>query len=458
MALDVQHTRNDAIPEDAVLVAIAADPRHRLSAVPQIARVAMVTVHTSPLTALGGPDAGGLTVYVLALAQQLSRLGISVDIFTRRFETDSPDVVEVEPGIKVVNISAGPPAAIPKDDLYCVLPDFASEMAMYALETGTRYDIVHTHYWLSGWVGRLLKRYWDIPVVHMFHTLGHLKNNVAAPIDAESELRLRVERELVGSVDQIIAPNPDERAELIWRLGARDCQVCTLPPGIDLQRFHPISASAARREFGLPDGPLVLFVGRIDPVKDIDTLIEAMAVLISDFDHPVVPNLVIVGGELDADRQPVDALATVRDHATRLGIGEQVHFLGSLPQADLPLLYGAASVVAVSSRYESFGLVAVEAMACGTPVVATRVGGMRFTVEEGVSGLLVPSANPAAMANALNAVVSDTNFRASLQVGARQAAIRFSWHTIGAAMTRLYEKLASGDNQEPLCYGSIYAS
>ncbi len=209
------------------------------------------------------------------------RTGINVDIFTRRFDTSTPDVVELSPGINVITLTAGPPEKLPKDDLYCLLPDFASEMAMYALESGHRYDIIHTHYWLSGWVGRILKRYWDVPVIHMYHTLAHMKNDATPDNPIESPLRLRVERELIGAVDQIVAPNPDERADLVWTMGAKDCQVCTLPPGIDLEKFQPTNASNARARFGLPDAPLVLFVGRIDPIKDVDTLLAAMADLIA---------------------------------------------------------------------------------------------------------------------------------------------------------------------------------
>src|SRR5690606_1945226 len=219
----------------------------------------MVTVHTSPLSALGGPDAGGLTVYVMALAEQLAASGIAVDIFTRRFDTTTPDVVEISPGIRVITLTAGPAELVPKDDLYCLLSDFASEMALFALENGVRYDIIHTHYWLSGWVGKILKRYWDVPVVHMYHTLAHLKNQASPNGVRESSLRLRVERELVEVVDQIVAPNPDEHAELIWRLGAGNCRVCTLPPGINLERFQPADASEARKQLGLPDAPTVLF-------------------------------------------------------------------------------------------------------------------------------------------------------------------------------------------------------
>jgi D-inositol-3-phosphate glycosyltransferase len=417
----------------------------------------MVTVHTSPLTDLGSPDAGGLTVYVLALSEQLIKRGIEVDIFTRRFDTETPDIVEYSPGINVISIKAGPPERLPKDGLYCLLPDFTSEMALFALESGRRYDIVHTHYWLSGWVGRLLKRYWQVPIVHMYHTLGHLKNSVSTNGPTESALRLQVERELIGALDCIVAPNPDERAELVWSLGARDCRVCTLPPGIDLQRFQPMEAGAARKRFGLPDGPIVLFVGRIDPIKDVGTLLDALAILrMRQGDE--APHLAIVGGELDAAGKPVGALEQVQARAAELCVKDRLILLGSRPQAELPALYSAATVCAVSSLYESFGLVAVESMACGTPVVATRVGGMRFTVEEDISGILVSPSDPDEMATGIARLVSDRHLHASFQVGARQAAIRFSWHTIGAEMTQLYERLATSERYEHPSIEKFYAS
>ncbi|MEZ4523698.1 MAG: glycosyltransferase [Thermomicrobiales bacterium] len=419
----------------------------------------MISVHTSPLSALGGPDAGGLTVYLMSLAEQLAKSGIEVDIFTRRFDTTTPDVVELSPGINLISITAGPPEKLAKDDLYCLLPDFASEMAMYALETGVRYDVIHTHYWLSGWVGRILKRYWDVPVVHMYHTLAHMKNNATPGEQTESALRLRVERELVGTVDQIVAPNPDERAELgleprSERLPGMHIAARNRPPALPTHEF----LGGAGTVPGLPDAPIVLFVGRIDPIKDIDTLLESMALLIQGYEYEPKPYLAIVGGELDGDSNPVGSLASVAEKANQLGIRDQLIFLGSRPQSELPALYGAASVVAVSSRYESFGLVAVEAMACGTPVVATRVGGMRFTIEEGVSGLLVPPGDPEAMAYSIGEIIRDRDLRAGLQVGARQAAIRFSWHTVGASMLRMYERLVSGDRGVSPCYGTIYAS
>lgn len=435
-------------------------PRPALSRVPRIEHVAMVSVHTSPMSVLGGKDAGGLNVYVRDLASQLAERGVDVDIFTRRFDPATPSVISYRPGVNVISIDAGPAAVLPKDDLYCYLPDFASEMALYGLRHGVRYDVVHSHYWLSGRTAQLLQRYWPTPTIHTYHTLAHLKNAVSRVGQHESALRLSVERQLLDALDQFVAPNPDELAELVWGLGARSSKICTIPPGIDLDRFYPVDAYRARRELDLPDGPIVLFVGRIDPIKDVPTLLRAFARLRS-FASNESPKLLIIGGTIsDGPNGPElgPDLLPVQRQAEQLGIAGDIIFRGAQPQDLLPLYYAASTVCAVPSLYESFGLVAVEAMACGLPVVATRVGGMKFTVEEDVSGLLVPRGDDRALADGLQRVLSDRDFRSTLQVGARQAAIRFSWHTVGSAVVNLYERLADGQRGDLCCFSEIYAS
>lgn len=434
-----------------------------LARVSRVQRVAMISVHTSPLAILGGRDAGGLNVYVRELARQLDASRVMVDIFTRRYDEATPEIVELSDRVRVITIEAGPPEDVSKDDLFCLLPEFASEVALFSLREGLRYDVVHSHYWLSGWVSNLLKRYWNAPTVHIFHTLAHLKNRVSDDQHHESTLRVQIERRLLDTLDNIVAPNPDERAELIWTLGADNSRICTIPPGIDLSRFHPRDVRAARRELDLPDNPVVLFIGRIDPIKGIDTLLESFAELRHrDWSSEKSPKLVFIGGTMtpasDGSLVPGADLVPLFERARGLDIENDVIFRGAQPQDLLPMYYSAASVCAVTSRYESFGLVAVEAMACGIPVVASRVGGMKFTVEEGVSGLLVPSGDSSAMADALDRVIRDRPFRATLQVGARQAAIRFSWHTIGAAVLNLYERLVDGERENLCCYGEIYAS
>lgn len=433
-----------------------------LARVSRVQRVAMISVHTSPLAILGGRDAGGLNVYVRELARQLDASRVNVDIFTRRYDSNTPEIVQIGERVRVISIDAGPPETVSKDDLFCLLPEFASEVALFSLREGLRYDVIHSHYWLSGWVAHLLKRYWNAPTVHVFHTLAHLKNRVSDDLHHESTLRVQIERRLLDVLDNIVAPNPDERAELIWTLGADNARICTIPPGIDLTRFHPRDVREARGELGLPDNPLVLFIGRIDPIKGIDTLLDSFAHLRSrDWgDRP--PKLVFIGGTLttnaDGSLEPGADLIPVMRRAEELGVAEDVIFRGAQPQDLLPDYYAAATVCAVTSLYESFGLVAVEAMACGTPVVATRVGGMRFTVEENVSGLLAPSGDAEGIADALARVIEDRPFRSTLQVGARQAAIRFSWHTVASAVLNLYERLAEGERENLCCYGEIYAS
>lgn len=433
-----------------------------LASVSSVRRVAMISVHTSPLAILGGRDAGGLNVYVRELAQQLDAARIMVDIFTRRYDNDTPEIVQISERVRVISIDAGPSEPVSKDDLFCLLPEFASEVALFSLREGIRYDIIHSHYWLSGWVAHLLKRYWNAPTVHMFHTLAHLKNRVADDQHHESTLRVQIERRLLDVMDNIVAPNPDERAELLWTLGADNRRICTIPPGIDLSRFQPRDVREARRELDLPDNPLVLFVGRIDPIKGIETLIDAFAHLRHRDWQESPPKLVFIGGTLVTNGSgqlvPGPDLEPVLARARELGVADDIIFRGAQPQDRLPDYYAAATVCAVTSLYESFGLVAVEAMACGLPVVATRVGGMKFTVEEGVSGLLVPSGDSISIADALERVILDRPFRSTLQVGARQAAIRFSWHTVGAAVRNLYERLADGEREDLCCYGEIYAS
>lgn len=427
-----------------------------------VERVAMISVHTSPFAVLGGRDTGGLNVYVRELSRHLVERGVQVDVFTRRTDRLSPQISEVDNGIRLIQVEAGPPEPISKDELFCYMPEFATDMAYFAIKEGLRYDAVHAHYWLSGWAGHLLQRYWDVPLVLMFHTLAHLKNAVAQQDQRETTLRLQVERRLVDLVDALIAANPDERTEMIRRLGADPAKIVTVPPGVDLDRFRPADSWAARRRLELHDGPLVLFVGRIDPVKGIDTLFEAFQRLVHDHDWAgPAPRLVFVGGliRIGDDGSTMDAdLQRLAAKAEELGLSDHVLFHGAQPRERLPLYYNAVDVCAVPSRYESFGLVAVEAMACGTPIVASRVGGLRFTIEDEISGLLVPHSDPIALSKALRRVLIDHGLRSHMQVGARQAAIRFSWQTITSAMLQVYEHLATERHTALFGYNEIYAS
>ena len=413
---------------------------------PVVSRIAMISVHTSPLAQPGSGEAGGMNVYIRELSRNLAHRGVEVDIFTRRADPEQPPVVEADYGVRVFALEAGPLAPIPKDQIFCHLPEFVTELAFQISRNGHPYELIHAHYWLSGWAGYLLKRYWDIPLVQMFHTLGDLKNLLSPRGSIEPVLRLQVERGLLRLADAVIAANPDEREVMIWDLQADPAKICTVPPGVDLDHFRPADRLAARDQLGLPDRPLVLFVGRIDPVKGIDTLFEGWRRLLDSLEPgDTVPLLIFLGGrrtESAAGPQFEPALERVIGEARRLGIEGSILFLGSQPRAILPLFYNAADLCVMPSRYESFGLVAVEAMACGTPVVASRVGGLRFTVEDEVSGLLVPPDDPVALAAAIRRALADHRLRTRMQVGARQAAVRYSWHGVTNAVLQVYQQVA----------------
>jgi D-inositol-3-phosphate glycosyltransferase len=353
----------------------------------------------------------------------------------------------------VIAITAGPPEPISKHDLFPLLPEFAEQMALYSVREGVRYDVVHAHYWLSGWVAELARRYWETPFVQMFHTTAHMKNAVAEHADRETDLRLQTEKRLLTLADGIIAANPDERADLIWRMGVPTEKVCTIPPGVDLQLFQPRSKAASRAELGIaPDERVVLFVGRIDPIKGIDTLIDAAQIMLSTSVEPT-PTFLIVGGDLDADGAPVGPLAGVAESIAQRGIADRFRLVGSQPQDQLPIFYGAADVVAVPSRYESFGLVAVEALACGRPVVASRVGGLRFTIDEGTTGFLVKPQLPQALAGDLEKILSDESLRAAMSATARSSVARYDWANVARQVKHVYRRLAEG-HRAHLCAGS----
>lgn len=406
-----------------------------------IERVAMISVHTSPLAQPGIGSAGGMNVYIRELSRHLAQRGVEVDIFTRRESPDQPPRLDPVPGVRVYALDAGPAAPVPKDRLFCYLPEFVSDLAYVVSRDRRRYDLIHAHYWLSGWVAYLLQRYWDIRFLQMFHTLAMFKNTVPGSTP-ESVLRLQVELGLARVVDGVIAANPEERQAIIEQLGTPPDRVWTVPPGVDADHFRPLDRLGARARLGIPpDRPTALFVGRIDPVKGIDVLLQAWK-RVSEQLADRRPLLMFLGGTLVGDeRSPrYDAdLARVVAEAQALGLGESVRFLGSRPREELPFYYNAADVCLIPSHYESFGLVAVEAMACGTPVVASQVGGLRFSVEHEVSGLHVPPNDPLALAQAVVRVLTEHHLRSRLQVGARQAALRYSWDRVTTVVARVYE-------------------
>lgn len=394
-------------------------------------RIAQVSAHTSPLAPLGGREAGGMNVYVLELSRELGRLGLEVDIFTR-LDGPLPPVEEVAPNVRLVRIEAGPAAPIEKESIVEHLPQFAANLRAFAREQAVPYSLVHSHYWQSGWAGGVFARSAGIPHVVMFHTLGEVKNR-ARISEHEPRQRIHHERNIVARADAIVTASSHERTLLERYYGADPARIHTVPCGIDLDLFRPRDQAVARRELGLdPARPVILWVGRLEKLKGVDILLGACAQLDEqDF------TLLIVGG----DDRAAPLRGELEAQAAAEGIAANVRFEGAVAHDVLPLYYSAADVVVVPSYYESFGLVAVEAMACGTPVVASRVGGLVSTVIDGVNGFLIPWRCPEPFAEKLEVLLNNPELRANFSASARRSVERYRWSRVGAEMAALYARV-----------------
>jgi D-inositol-3-phosphate glycosyltransferase len=402
-------------------------------------RIATVSVHTSPLEQPGTGDAGGLNVYVVEVARRLAQRGVEVDIFTRAVSRDQPQVAELAPGVLVRHLAAGPFEDLDKSSLPGQLCQFTFELLRTeAAHAPGRYDLVHGHYWLSGQVGAVAKERWGVPLVQSMHTLGKVKNAALALGDAaEPEIRLRGEAEVIASADRLVANTDDEARQLIAHYDADPARVTTINPGVDLAVFQPGSQQEARLQLGLPaDGVVLVFAGRVQPLKAPEVVLHAAAQLIQD-DPALASRLTVafVGGPSGTGRNDPDRLTQL---AGQLGLAGLVRLEPPCPQSELAQWYRAATLVMVPSYSESFGLVAMEAQACGTPVVAAAVGGLRTAVRHGHSGILVDSRDPARYASAVRELISAPASLARLAHGAREHASRFGWSATVDALLQLY--------------------
>ena len=410
-------------------------------------RIATVSVHTSPLEQPGTGDAGGLNVYVVEVAKRLAARGVEVDIFTRAVSREQPPVAELAPGVLVRHLTAGPFEDLDKSDLPGQLCQFTFELLRTeARHAPGRYDLVHGHYWLSGQVGAVAKERWGVPLVQSFHTLGKVKNAaLAAGERLEPEVRLRGEAEVIAAADRLIANTEDEARQLISGYEAAPDRVTVINPGVSLSVFRPGSQAEARQRLGLPaDGVVIVFAGRVQPLKAPDLVLHAAARMIAD-DPSLAGRLTIafVGGPSGAGRADPDGLTEL---AARLGLAGLVRLEPPCPQPELANWYRAATLVMVPSYSESFGLVALEAQACGTPVVAAAVGGLRTAVRDGVSGVLVDSRDPARYARAVRDLIARPQTLAGLSAGAREHASRFGW---SATVDRLLDLYSGVMSQRP---------
>ncbi len=406
-------------------------------------RVAMLSVHTSPLEQPGTGDAGGLNVYVVETARQLAQRGTEVEIFTRARSSDDAPVTQLAPGVLVRHVVAGPFEGLSKNDLPGQLCAFAAGvMLVEARHEPGWYDVVHSHYWLSGQVGWLAADRWDVPLVHTMHTMAKVKNaSLARGESAEPTGRVIGEEQVVAAADRLLANTDEERRQLVRLYGADPRRVAVVPPGVDLSTFTPGGPDgqrAARRRLGLdPSQRLLLFVGRIQPLKAPDVLLRAVAELVRDDPDAADGGLrvAVLGGPSGSGLAHPEEL---HELARTLGIAHLVCFRPPVGRAELADWYRAADLVAVPSYSESFGLVAVEAQACGTPVVAARVGGLRTAVADGRSGVLVDGHDPVEWARAIAAVLSDTARRQRMRAAAMVQASAFSWDATVESTLEVY--------------------
>ena len=401
--------------------------------------IALLSVHTSPLAQPGTGDGGGMNVFIAALATQLRVRGLGVHVFTRSTDADLPPTVTLDDGVQVHHVVAGPPS-LRKEDLASHLCAFY--LAVAGHRALAEVQLLHGHYWMSGWVGRKLRQRRWLPLVQSFHTLAYAKDaGRAGGEPPESMLRVAAERRVVAAADAVLAPTAAEAALLRQHYHARRSQVHVIPPGVDLAVFTPHGRRAAtRRDLG--GGRIVLFVGRLQPLKGPDVAVHTLAALDTLLPDDGVPTrLVMVGGPSGTGHGTVDPPA-LRRLAAQLGVADRVAILSARPHAELAPIYRAADVLVMPSRSESFGLVALEAQACGTPVVAADVGGLRDIVGHG-GGTLVSGHRPDAFARAIAPYLADPDVRAAASQAAVAAAQRFSWARTAEQTLDLYRSVLS---------------
>jgi D-inositol-3-phosphate glycosyltransferase len=416
-------------------------------------RIAMLSYHTCPLATLGGKDTGGMNVYVREITRQLGAMGIHVDVFTRSQDEHVPHVLhDLGYGNRVVHIPAGPEYPLPKKELTAYLPQFVEGIQEISTSKNLVYDLIHSHYWMSGIAAIQLKKTWHIPFLHMYHTLGVMKNRVAqSPQQVEGDYRIEGERQVLEAADKIIAATQAEYAQLLWLYQADVNKILIIPPGVDIGRFYPIQSDEAKEYIGVPPcGRMVLFVGRIEPLKGLDVLIEAIGLMHQKADFKEKPFcLVIIGGDSDETRIHDDNLeqARIKQLAEEHGLSNLVTFLGKKSQDSLPYYYSAAEAVVVPSQYESFGMVALEAMACGTPVVASQIGGLAYLVQDGVTGFTVPVDDPHELAQKLESILLDPDLHQRLGMQAVKVAQAYAWEKIAQKLLVVYDELLANSAQ-----------
>ncbi len=390
-------------------------------------KVAMIAVHSCPVGELGAKDTGGMSVYIRELACEMSQQGHIVDVYTRIHDPADPIIIDLGEGARLIHVKAGQEALIDKLEVYSYLPEFTRNLENYRHKNGLNYDVIFSHYWLSGWVGQHLQQWWRIPHIIMFHTLGAVKNSIDIGEDAPT-LRIATEKELIDGCQLIIASTDKGKAELIRHYVADPDKIGVVPCGVNMELFHPVVKSAARTKLGFNDEKILLFVGRIDPLKGVDRLLVAISYL------EKLPGLrlVLIGGDVSSYVE----MKKLQQLAEKLGIQDRVTFQGTVLQTELPYFYNAADVCIVPSYYESFGLVALEALACGTPVVAADVGDLQNIIRSGETGYVVNGNDPADLADGISRVLFYLPQNIESRYRIRASVNKYSWANVTGGIIR----------------------
>jgi D-inositol-3-phosphate glycosyltransferase len=401
----------------------------------------MFSVHSCPIGELGTKNTGGMSVYIRELARHIGVFGHQVDIYTRLNGSKHNQIIELYDNVRLIHLSAGGNGYVHKLALYYYLSDFLRALEGFKNQKGLNYDLIHSHYWLSGRLGSRVQDLWNIPHIVMFHTLGSVKN-IAGLADREPDLRIATEKKLAQNCQRILAPTDREKENLIKHCHTPAQNIGVVPCGVNLDLFRPMEKSVARQLLGFDENEsIVLYVGRFDPIKGIDRLLEAVAHL----KHLKRMRLVIVGGDGPATPE----YQKLRQLCGKFGIQKFVHFAGRVEQNQLPPYYSAADALVVPSYYESFGLVGLESLACGTPVVATRVGAMVDIIEEGKTGHLVADLAPRGLANSIEKVISNPTATLLSADAIRASVLKYGWPNVAAAVFNEYETVLGNFLSEP---------
>lgn len=419
-------------------------------------RIAFLSEHASPTALLGSADAGGQNVYIDEVSRNLAQRGYAVDVFTRREDPHAPEIIEWAPGVRVINLPAGPPQRFSKDDLWPFMPEFRDSFLTFMEREETHYDLLHGNFWLSGWVVTELRRRLAIPAIQIFHAMGKTKSRHQGKADTSPGDRIATELRVIREVDILIAQCPNERDELVNDYGADPDKVVIIPSAVNTETYRPVERAEARRRIGLdPGGKVIVYVGRMLPRKDIRNIVRALALLVHRYqqesDQQASPvTLLIVGGET-ATPDPVATpeIGELQRLASELGVLDHIRFVGKRQPEVLRYYYSAGDIAVTTPWYEPFGLTPLEAMACGRPVIGSAVGGLTYTIEDDMTGFLVPPRDPEALADRLHEVFRQSERGICMGHAARlRVESEFTWSIVAMRTAALYEQLLAKHERE----------